>query len=98
MGFGRADATIYEPTMAMLGWGLPEQRVTEVGAPLAARAMLLRRGGRRHALVTVDLCFISSALRARVLEELATEGPEVAPADRVLADAVDHLLNPGVGA
>ncbi|MFK7986562.1 MAG: neutral/alkaline non-lysosomal ceramidase N-terminal domain-containing protein [Sandaracinaceae bacterium] len=73
-GFGRADLTVYEPRMAMLGWGLPDQRPERVGVELFARAMALRDDGRIRAVVVADLCFISSALRARVLDRLRRTG------------------------
>lgn len=64
-GLARRDITVLDPSMALLGWGVPTQRPERVEAPLHARALIVREGGAGavFAMVVVDLCFVSGAIR-----------------------------------
>ncbi|MFW5877012.1 MAG: neutral/alkaline non-lysosomal ceramidase N-terminal domain-containing protein [Myxococcota bacterium] len=72
VGFSVAPLTTYEPGTMMLGWGASYNRVKGVAESLSVRAAYFRdpANGRSFAYVCVDLCFISSLLRARVLAQL----------------------------
>lgn len=71
IGFARTDITVYEPEIAMLGWGQLHNRVGGVAAPLYARAMFLADAqGNPLAYVCCDLLLISEAVRRAVLERL----------------------------
>lgn len=74
VGFAKVEITCFEPGMALLGWGRPENRALGVRTPLFARAMVVRRGERKVAIVAADLCFVSIALRHGVLAEVARDG------------------------
>lgn len=89
-GFARADLTVFEPRMALLGWGREDQYPTRVGAPLSARAMALRDEERLRAVVVADLCFISAALRARVARLLDAAGVRIAAADLMVLGTHTH--------
>jgi neutral ceramidase len=86
-GFGIAEITAYEPGMAMLGWGVPENVPTGVAEPLFARAMVVSDGAETIAYVCADLCFVSVALRLRVLELL---DPSLRIAPRALTITATH--------
>jgi neutral ceramidase len=77
IGAAKADITTWEPGLGMMGWGMLDNRVEGVATPLHARAVLLRdpESGLRLAIVCVELCFVSLALRDRVCTILRTEHP-----------------------
>lgn len=78
-GFAKADITAYEPGMALLGWGVEDNLPLGVEEPLHARAMVVRcrESGAAIAYVAADLCFITTALRHRVIELLEQEHDEL---------------------
>ncbi len=78
-GLARTDITVFEPGMAMMGWGLPEHQAHRVGAPLHARALVVREGegGARWAMVVVDLLIVTRGLWLEVLHVLRTEHPQL---------------------
>ena len=69
-GFGRADITVYEPGLVMLGWAEPTNTSDSVGDDLACRAVALREGTETLVFACAELAFITGALRDRVLEHL----------------------------
>ena len=73
-GFGRRPIEVFEPGMAMLGWGVPENVAERFDAPLFVRAMALRHEGETIVYALADLCFVSASLRVGVLEALAPRG------------------------
>jgi neutral ceramidase len=75
VGFGRAEITAYERGMGMLGWGADENVALGVEEPLFARAIFVSDGARSIAYACADLCFISAALRQRVIEKLSGLSP-----------------------
>ncbi len=78
VGFARSDITVWEPDMAMLGWGMFYNRVQGVAEPLYARAMVVRDArGARFAYVCADLLIMSQAVRFGVLDTLARDYPEL---------------------
>lgn len=89
-GLAKASITVFEPGMAMLGWGRPDHVPARVAHPLHARALVVERGGRRLAYVVADLCFVAAALRVSVIEELARRGVDVAPGDLMLTATHTH--------
>lgn len=94
-GFARADVTVFDRSMALLGWGVPAQVPERVGAPLHARALVVRDvGGRSFALVVVDLCFVTTAIRDAVVERLRARHPELGLAERTLITATHTHAGP----
>ena len=89
-GFGVADITVFEPGMAMLGWGLPDHIPKGAAHPLRAKAMAVRRSGRTIVYLVADLCFISASLRIGVLDALAARGCPVEPCDLMLTATHTH--------
>ncbi|HJL19997.1 MAG TPA: neutral/alkaline non-lysosomal ceramidase N-terminal domain-containing protein [Sandaracinaceae bacterium LLY-WYZ-13_1] len=90
-GFGRADLTVYERGMGMLGWGRPDNVALGVAAPLAARAMAVRDdAGRTGVYACADLCFVSASLRVAVLEALERRRLGLVPADVLLTATHTH--------
>lgn len=78
VGFARADITVFEPDMAMLGWGMFYNRTEGVAEPLHARAMVVRdHTGGRFAYVCADLLLMSQAVRIAVLDTLTRDYPEL---------------------
>ena len=77
IGAARRDITTWEPGLGMMGWGMLENRIERVATPLHARAFVLRdpESGLRLAIVCIELCFVSIALRERVCAILRTEHP-----------------------
>lgn len=89
-GLGKASITVFEPGMAMLGWGRPDHVPTRVAHPLHARALVVEKDGRRLAYVVADLCFVAAALRVGVIAELARRGVALAPGDVMLTATHTH--------
>ncbi|GAB5544636.1 MAG: hypothetical protein SangKO_043960 [Sandaracinaceae bacterium] len=90
-GFGRADITVWERGMPMLGWGREDNVSLGVEAPLYARALAVRSAGRTAVYVCADLCFIAAGLRVAVEEALQeTLGDRVHPADLLLTATHTH--------
>lgn len=89
-GFGKADLTVFERGMPMLGWGQPDNVSLGVSEPLHARALALSSQGRTLVYVVLDLCFVSGALRAEVLGELERRGASVAASDLMLTATHTH--------
>ncbi len=78
VGFARADITVWEPDMAMLGWGMFYNRTEGVAEPLYARAMVVRdQSGGRFAYVCADLLLMSQAVRFGVMDTLIRDYPEL---------------------
>lgn len=91
VGFGIAEITAYERGMGMLGWGRPDNVALGVAEPLFARAMAVRgTNGLTVVYVCVDLCFVSTALRQRVLEGLRARGSIVGPHTLLLTATHTH--------
>jgi len=74
-GFGRADISVYEPEMTMMGWGVRTNRVRGVAVPLHARAVVVRdrAAGTRVAFVALDTLLVTQGLWFGVLDALARE-------------------------
>ena len=74
-GFAKVEITAFERGMGLLGWGRDGNVALSVAEPLFARAMIVRSraSGARIAYACADLCFISAALRQRVIDLLALE-------------------------
>lgn len=96
-GLSKIDITCFEDDMVMMGWGQLDQRVRGVGAPLHARALVVRGGtpeagdearGGKLAFVVVELLFISVAVRRAVTERLSALG--WSPHEIVLAATHTH--------
>jgi len=78
VGFARADITVFEPDMAMLGWGMFYNRTEGVAEPIYARAMVVRdASGGRFAYVCADLLLMSQAVRFGVMDALNRDYPEL---------------------
>lgn len=79
IGAAKHDITTWEPGLGMMGWGMLENRIERVATPLHARAFVLRdpESGMRLAIVCIELCFVSIALRERVCAILRDDHPSV---------------------
>lgn len=78
VGFARADITVWERDIGMLGWGMFYNRTEGVAEPLHARAMVVRdQTGARFAYVCADLLLMSQAVRFGVLDTLTRDHPEL---------------------
>ena len=74
-GFGRRDITVWEPEMAMKGWGRMDNRIVGVHTPLHARAMAVRGAdGSTFVYVLLELLASTLAVRAAVLEQVVDLG------------------------
>ena len=76
-GLARADITVYEPGITLMGWGLPSQQARGVTLPLHARALVLRDGASVLAFVTVELLLVSRGLWLEVCHALRTQHPDL---------------------
>lgn len=65
--------------MGVLGYGIASQRVEGVQHPIHARAFVLRSSRTNHqvAYVSVELCFLTLAVRQGVLAKLENSHPEL---------------------
>lgn len=72
-GFARVDLTVFDPDMALFGWGDDRNRPTAVTLPLHARALVVEdeRSHRRVAVLIGELGIVSESVRAGVVRELA---------------------------
>jgi neutral ceramidase len=98
VGAAKADITVWEPGLGMMGWGMLENRCEHVTTPLHARAFVLHdpQSGARLAMICVELCFVSLALRERVCERLRTEHAELGlDLDNVMMMATHTHSGPG---
>lgn len=77
VGFGKVEVTAYERGMGLLGWGREGNVALGVDEPLFARAMVVSCPQTQVAIAyaCADLCFITAALRQRVLDLLRLEHP-----------------------
>ncbi|MFT5434645.1 MAG: neutral ceramidase, partial [Myxococcota bacterium] len=75
-GFSRIDISVYEPDMAMLGYGMPYNRVNGVAVPIFARAMVLRQDDTVIAYLCTEQCFAAPALRTKLIERLQRKHPD----------------------
>jgi len=90
-GLARADLTHVAPRTALFGWGIADNVPTGVGAPLAARALVIEDGARRRfALVVCDLGMISTALRREVERRALALGLVASEAALMLAATHTH--------
>jgi neutral ceramidase len=74
-GFAKRDITIFDPELALFGWGCDTHRARGVTLPLFARAMVLDDGAQRLAYVVCDLGMISESLRDGVVRALHARDP-----------------------
>jgi neutral ceramidase len=79
VGAAKGEITTWEPGLGMMGWGMLDNVAQSVATPLHARAFVVRdpESGVRLAIVCIELCFCSIALRDRVCELLRREHPEL---------------------
>jgi neutral ceramidase len=92
IGTGKGDVTVYEPGMAMFGWGQPHNVARSVAMPLLARAVAVADGdGPPVVLVNCDLGMVSQALRQAVDDRLPGLGLDP---ERVLVAATHTHSGP----
>lgn len=91
-GFGRADISVYEPGMTMMGWGVTDNRAHGVAAPLLARAAVLAAHdeGPPFVFVVIDTMMVTEALRLGALAALAEAGLPAPPHAFILAATHTH--------
>lgn len=79
VGAAKGEITTWEPGLGMMGWGMLDNVARSVATPLHARAFVVKdaESGDRLAIVCIELCFCSIALRDRVCEILRSEHPEL---------------------
>lgn len=77
VGAAKGEITTWEPGLGMMGWGMLDNVALSVATPLHARAFVVRDtdSGVKLAIVCIELCFCSIALRERVCEILRVEHP-----------------------
>ena len=94
-GVARVDITPDCIGMGMLGWGDESHRVRGVKRPLYVRVVALRAetSGNRLLFGCVEICFITEALRASVLETLAKQHSELKIRDEELLLTATHSHN-----
>lgn len=101
VGFGRADISVYEPGMAMMGWGSRTNLAQGITTPLSARALVLvdPEAQTRVAFVVVELLLVTQGLWRGVLEALAERCPELGfgPDNVILAATHTHSGPSGFG-
>ena len=74
VGAAKAEITAFFPGVGMMGYGMYHQFVEQVETPLFARAVIIKTGpeGKKVAWVNAEICFVSLAIKAAVLERLGT--------------------------
>ena len=77
IGLAKKDITPAPKGEFMMGWGEFTQRANSVGAPLHARAMVLKGdSGDWFYLVCLEICFVTQAVRDGVLKSLNERAPD----------------------
>lgn len=76
-GFGRADMSLFEPGMTMMGWGRRDNRAEGVAVPLYARAVVIDDGTTTMAFVTLELLVVTQGLWLAVTDTLCDDHPEL---------------------
>lgn len=78
VGLARTDITVFEPGMAMMGWGQLHCQAHTVGMPLHARAVAVRgEDGSRFVFVVVELLLVTQGLWLGVLQALEERHPSL---------------------
>lgn len=79
--------------VGMLGWAIPGNVVRGVSTPLHARCLLVHDPDSATpvlALVSLEICYVTTLLRQTVLDRLATEHPDVPVDDAALVLTTTH--------
>lgn len=91
IGLARVDVTPEVHGVGMLGWGMPGNVVRGVAMRLHARAFVLEDpGGACLALVSLEICYITTLLRQSVLRRLQEQHPELPFDDATLLLTTTH--------
>ncbi len=74
VGAAKADITAFRKGVGMMGYGMFHQFVEEIETPLFARAIVIQAGARKIVWVNAEICFITLAIRAAVLDRIVPLG------------------------
>ncbi|GAA5123245.1 neutral/alkaline non-lysosomal ceramidase N-terminal domain-containing protein [Luteolibacter yonseiensis] len=74
IGAAKADITAFRKGVGMMGYGMFHQYVEGVETPLSARAVVIKAGDRKLALVNAEIWSITLAVRSAVMERIAHLG------------------------
>lgn len=91
-GSGQADITPPKSGYYLGGWTRADRRAEGQQSRLFAKAIVMQRGDRKVALVTVDLFMVPGGMQRHVTEALADRGLR---ADNVLMSATHTHAGPG---
>ena len=94
IGLGKQSITPPPRGEIMMGWGDPKHRALAVGLPLYARATVLKVGDAQFALVCLEICFVTQAVRDGILRRL-TEFDSNWSEDNVMITATHTHCSPG---
>lgn len=79
VGVGKADITVRQIGVGMMGYGMYRNIVLDVDAPIYARAFVFRDSntGRKLCFVNAEICFITIAIKRGVTKKLVRKNPEL---------------------
>jgi neutral ceramidase len=69
-GFSKKDITILVKGTGMMGYGNPQNITLDISTQIYARAIVINNGGELIAFVNAEICFITIALKNKVVEKL----------------------------
>ena len=78
--------------VVMMGWGDENHVIQGSSTPLYARAVFISepKSGRRLVLICMDICFITEALRLKVIDELRLQGIDIRDDEIILSATHTH--------
>lgn len=75
IGLGKRSITPPPRGEVLMGWGDSKQRALSVALPIHARATVLKTETSIFALVCLEICFVTQAIRNEVLQRLQRRDP-----------------------
>ena len=90
LGLARTDITPELDGVGMLGWGMPGNLVRGVKTRLHARALVVEQGPAVLALVSLEICYITTLLRQGILRRLEEAHPAIPIDDVALLVTATH--------
>lgn len=98
VGIAKKDITFYENGKGLLGYGMHFHKVETVVTPLFARAFVFfdENENKKIAYINCEVCFVTIALKARIVEHLQNETIEFTAENIMLTAQHTHCSPAGI--